>query len=150
MQKLPLLSELHKEHYARYPHETIKPLELLAKFDEPIVDRYSGAAVAYKTGEGWDTEVGNKRDGDADTNVFLVGNWRGITEDQYKDVLGSYIIAYRDGRPVGRITAQVDHRLNEYQGVKWGLFGFFESENDPAVASSTCHRVRATAAGACG
>lgn len=47
-----------------------------------------------------------------------------------------YFIAYRDGRAVGRISAHVDHRLNEYQGARWGLFGFFESEDDPAVASA--------------
>ena len=32
---------------------------------------------------------------------------------------------YRD-TPVGRITAHVDHRFNEFQGNDWGLFGFFE------------------------
>jgi GNAT superfamily N-acetyltransferase len=47
-----------------------------------------------------------------------------------------YFVAYRDGRPVGRISAHVDHRLNEYQGVRWGLFGFFEAENDPAVSAA--------------
>jgi GNAT superfamily N-acetyltransferase len=45
-----------------------------------------------------------------------------------------YYLAYRDGEPVGRITAHVDHRLNEVQGNEWGLFGFFESEDDPEVA----------------
>jgi hypothetical protein len=63
---------------------------------EPPVDRYSGATAQYKTGEEWNTEVGHVRDGTAAANVFLVGNWRGIGEDHYKDVLGSYIIATRD------------------------------------------------------
>ena len=35
---------------------------------------------------------------------------------------------------MGRITAQVDHRLNELRDNRWGQFGFFESERDPAVA----------------
>jgi len=45
-----------------------------------------------------------------------------------------YFLAWRDGRTVGRITAQVDRNLNEFQGNQWGLFGFFECEEDPEVA----------------
>jgi GNAT superfamily N-acetyltransferase len=45
-----------------------------------------------------------------------------------------YFLAWRDGRPVGRISAHVDRHLNEFQGNDWGLFGFFEAENDPEVA----------------
>jgi GNAT superfamily N-acetyltransferase len=30
----------------------------------------------------------------------------------------------------------VDHRFNEFQGNEWGLFGFFESEDDPEVAGA--------------
>jgi len=45
-----------------------------------------------------------------------------------------YFLAWRGSRPVGRITAHVDHRLNEFRKNRWGLFGFFESENDPEVA----------------
>ncbi|MDX6660286.1 MAG: hypothetical protein QOJ55_1108 [Solirubrobacteraceae bacterium] len=47
-----------------------------------------------------------------------------------------YFLAWRDGRPVGRITAHVDRNLNEFQGNDWGLFGFFECEDDPAIASA--------------
>ena len=47
-----------------------------------------------------------------------------------------YFLAWRDSRPVGRITAHVDHRFNEFQDNRWGLFGFFESEDDPAVAEA--------------
>ena len=36
-----------------------------------------------------------------------------------------YFLAWRDGEPVGRITAHVDHRFNEFQKNDWGLFGFF-------------------------
>ena len=49
-----------------------------------------------------------------------------------------YFLAWRGepgrGEPVGRITAHIDHRLNEFQDNRWGLFGFFECERDPAVA----------------
>jgi GNAT superfamily N-acetyltransferase len=47
-----------------------------------------------------------------------------------------YFLAWRDGQPVGRITAHVDDRLNEFQDNRWGLFGFFESERDPAIAAA--------------
>lgn len=47
-----------------------------------------------------------------------------------------YFLAWRDGRAVGRITAQVDRLLNEFQDNDWGLFGFFECEDDPEAAAA--------------
>jgi GNAT superfamily N-acetyltransferase len=47
-----------------------------------------------------------------------------------------YFLAWRDGRPVGRISAHVDHRLNEAQQNEWGLFGFFECEDDQEAADA--------------
>jgi GNAT superfamily N-acetyltransferase len=47
-----------------------------------------------------------------------------------------YFLARRDGRVVGRITAQVDRHLNEFQQNAWGLFGFFECEDDPEAATA--------------
>jgi GNAT superfamily N-acetyltransferase len=47
-----------------------------------------------------------------------------------------YFLAWRDGQPVGRISAHVDHRFNEFQQNDWGLFGFFESEDDPEIAQA--------------
>jgi GNAT superfamily N-acetyltransferase len=47
-----------------------------------------------------------------------------------------YFLAWRGGKPVGRICAHVDHRLNRFQDNRWGLFGFFESVDDPAVAGA--------------
>jgi hypothetical protein len=45
-----------------------------------------------------------------------------------------YFLAWRGGRPVGRITAQVDRRWDEFQGGNDGHFGFFECEEDPEAA----------------
>lgn len=45
-----------------------------------------------------------------------------------------YFIAERDGEPVGRITAQIDHRWDEFQGGSDAMFGFFESVDDREVA----------------
>ena len=45
-----------------------------------------------------------------------------------------YLVCERDGEVVGRITAQVDQRWDEFQGGNDGMFGFLELENDPEVA----------------
>ena len=45
-------------------------------------------------------------------------------------------VAERDGEPVGRISAQIDQRWDEYQGGSDGMFGFFETANEPAVAAA--------------
>ncbi len=45
-----------------------------------------------------------------------------------------YFLAWRDGQAIGRITAQVDRHFNEFQDNDWGLFGFFECEDDPEAA----------------
>ena len=43
-------------------------------------------------------------------------------------------VAERDGEPAGRISAQVDHRWDEFQGGSDAMFGFFETAEDPEVA----------------
>src|ERR1044072_2040805 len=45
-----------------------------------------------------------------------------------------YFLAEREGEPVGRISAQVDQRWDEFQGGRDGMFGFFETVDDPGVA----------------
>jgi GNAT superfamily N-acetyltransferase len=45
-----------------------------------------------------------------------------------------YFLAYRNGEAVGRISAHIDRNLNEFQDNRWGLFGWFECENDPDAA----------------
>jgi GNAT superfamily N-acetyltransferase len=47
-----------------------------------------------------------------------------------------YFLAWRGGEPVGRITAQIDRRWDEYQGGSDGQFGFIEAEDDPEVFAS--------------
>jgi hypothetical protein len=42
-------------------------------------------------------------------------------------------LARRDGRVVGRVSAQVDRNFNEHQQNDWGMFGFLEFEEDPEV-----------------
>jgi GNAT superfamily N-acetyltransferase len=45
-------------------------------------------------------------------------------------------LAWRGDEPVGRISAQIDRHFNEFQHHDWGMFGFFECSNDPAVAAA--------------
>jgi GNAT superfamily N-acetyltransferase len=52
----------------------------------------------------------------------------------FKHAQAQYLLAYRNGEPVGRISAHVDSNFNEFQGNDWGLFGWFECEDDPATA----------------
>ncbi|HEX5308416.1 MAG TPA: GNAT family N-acetyltransferase [Solirubrobacteraceae bacterium] len=44
-----------------------------------------------------------------------------------------YFLARREGRVVGRITAQVNDAFNDYQKKSWGWFGFLEFEDDQEV-----------------
>ena len=53
---------------------------------------------------------------------------------QHADV--QLFVAYRDGKPVGRISAQDDRLRLEIHKDNRGLFGFFDSVDDPAVATA--------------
>jgi hypothetical protein len=52
----------------------------------------------------------------------------------FKHAEAQYFLAYRDGRAVGRISAHIDRNFNEFQSNEWGLFGWFECEDDPETA----------------
>ena len=47
-----------------------------------------------------------------------------------------YFLAWRDGEPVGRISAQIDHSFNEFHGNDCGMFGFYESIRDKEVSNA--------------
>jgi GNAT superfamily N-acetyltransferase len=49
----------------------------------------------------------------------------------FKHAEAQYFLAWRDGRPVGRISAHIDHSFNAFQQNEWGLWGWFECEDDP-------------------
>ncbi len=48
----------------------------------------------------------------------------------------AYFVARRDGRVVGRITAQYDRNFDEFHGTRWGFFGFLEFEDDQAIVDA--------------
>jgi GNAT superfamily N-acetyltransferase len=52
----------------------------------------------------------------------------------FKHAQAQYFLAYRDGRPIGRISAHIDQTFNSFQENEWGLFGFFECEDDVEAA----------------
>ena len=52
-------------------------------------------------------------------------------------------VAYRDGQPVGRITAQIDREHLRVHGERTGFFGFFDTVDDPAVSSMLLDHARA-------
>ena len=45
-----------------------------------------------------------------------------------------FFLAERDGEPVGRISAHLDRRWDEFQGGSDAMFGFFEAVDDAEVA----------------
>ena len=51
----------------------------------------------------------------------------------FKHAEAQLFLARRDGRVVGRISAQIDRNFNAYQGNDWGMFGFLELEEDGEV-----------------
>jgi len=58
------------------------------------------------------------------------------TNPFFEHAEAEYFLAWRDGKPVGRITAQIDSHFNEFQGNDWGLWGFFECEDDQQTANA--------------
>jgi GNAT superfamily N-acetyltransferase len=54
----------------------------------------------------------------------------------FRHAEAEYLLAERDGRVVGRLTAHVDRALHEFQDVRWGQFGWFECEDDQEAADA--------------
>jgi GNAT superfamily N-acetyltransferase len=49
----------------------------------------------------------------------------------FKHADAELFLARREGRVVGRISAQIDRAFNDYHDNRWGMFGFLELEEDP-------------------
>jgi hypothetical protein len=54
----------------------------------------------------------------------------------FKHADAALFLARREGRVVGRISAQIDHAFNEFHENAWGMFGFLEIERDPEALSA--------------
>ena len=54
----------------------------------------------------------------------------------YKTAEAEFFVARRDGGPVGRVAAIVDHAHNRFHDEKAGFFGFFDCVDEVAVAEA--------------
>jgi GNAT superfamily N-acetyltransferase len=61
----------------------------------------------------------------------------------YDDAEIRHFVALRDGRPVGRVAAIINHAHNRWYHELRGFLGFFESIDDQAVASGLFDAARA-------
>ena len=78
----------------------------------------------------------NSRTGFPRSSSSASGTWTGERNPFFEHAEAEYFLAWREGEPVGRITAHVDRLFNEFQDNDWGMFGFFEAEDDPAIATA--------------
>ena len=53
----------------------------------------------------------------------------------FRHAKARYWLALRDGKPVGRISAQIDELVHKHMGAGLGQWGMFECEDDPAIAA---------------
>jgi len=58
----------------------------------------------------------------------------------FRHAEGAFFLARRNGRPVGRIEAIVNHAHNQFHDDRVGFFGAFESEDDRAVSDALLER----------
>ncbi|MBQ0114671.1 MAG: N-acetyltransferase [Bacteroidales bacterium] len=58
-----------------------------------------------------------------------------------------YYMAYRDGKPVGRIAGIINHVVNKRSGKEEGRFGFIDFEDDEEVSKALIDAVAAWAKG---
>lgn len=57
----------------------------------------------------------------------------GVGNPYFKHARARYWLAWRDGQPVGRISAQVDDLVQTHMSPGTGQWGMFEAVNDPLV-----------------
>ena len=79
----------------------------------------------YKPGDGYVSPM------KSDLQRFLTA---GVNPLFSSDGDFTYFTAMKDGRPAGRIVAHVHRESNRLYGTRRGCFGFFDCENDQAVA----------------
>ena len=54
----------------------------------------------------------------------------------------THFLAWHGKQPVGRISAAINHRFNNYHGVRLGFFGFWEVTEDYEVAEALLDKAR--------
>ena len=51
------------------------------------------------------------------------------------------LVAWKDGKPTGRIMGIINNRYNQYRQEKTARFGYFETYEDPEVFKALLHRI---------
>ncbi len=93
----------------------------------------------YKGDKHWTPQL----DGDLLGNKLLGMTGLLTPEHPYhKTAKATHFMAHRDGKPVGRVSAVVNERIDEGWGGKFGFFGFFEVIEDYAVAEKLLDAAR--------
>jgi ribosomal protein S18 acetylase RimI-like enzyme len=134
----PSLSESRREHVGPTTHRATGPATAAVEV-RPVTSQRDRATFIrlpwqlYRQSPNWVPPLitERKRHLDRRRNPF------------FEHAEAEYFLAWRDGQPVGRITAHIDHRFSEFQHNRWGLFGFFECERDPDVAAALLDRAEA-------
>ncbi|TLM80514.1 MAG: N-acetyltransferase [Actinobacteria bacterium] len=82
-------------------------------------------------------------------NMDLVGNrllgTKGLLTAEHpyhRQATVTHFLARRDGRAVGRVSAAVDERFNDFYEDRFGFFGFFEVEEDYDAAAALLDAAR--------
>jgi len=87
----------------------------------------------YRGDERWCPQL----DGDLLGNRILGMKGLLTPEHPYHETAtATHFMAYRGGKPVGRVSAVVNSRIDEYLKAKLGFFGFFEVIEDYSVAEA--------------
>lgn len=62
-----------------------------------------------------------------------------LANPYFAHAVARFFIAWRDGLPVGRISAQIDELFLECHSERIGHFGFLDAEDDPRVFATLLH-----------
>lgn len=65
-----------------------------------------------------------------------VGTLRAESNPAFDFCEAEYFMAYRDGKPVGRIAGIINHKVNEKDGSRNARFGFVDFIDDPEVSAA--------------
>lgn len=65
-----------------------------------------------------------------------VGTLRAESNPAFDFCEAEYFMAYRDGKPVGRIAGIINHKVNEKDGSHNARFGFVDFIDDPEVSAA--------------
>ncbi len=81
---------------------------------------------------------------------LYVDEWKYFDRSKNKSFAycpATLLLAWRDGRPVGRAMGIINSRFNEFRNVKLARFGYLETPKDPEIVHALLARVEEWARG---